>query len=292
MYLKVNSVPPQEPTLPDQPTAAQAPPKRSKLKLNALFATVLAVAIIIVALLAAPSEATIPLSVNYQVGEKMVYDANISMEMQTSNMPSVSPLTGLSPGKISTNATITTDVLSFDGETYTLNQTTTIDVLGTVQSIALTQRVNKTGFSTYMINSPASSSSYSLGSNAVLNSLLDKPDVKVGESVQVSMPGLKGNLTLTFGGIKDITVPAGTYKAYKVSLSGDNLSADSQIPQELGGSSIQVSMSMNGEMYIEYGTGRQIQCSMQSTTTSTVAQASISMDMAYQMTLTQHILAK
>lgn len=293
MHLKVKLSLPDDLQAPAQPETSSAPPKRSTLKLKiALLARILIVAVVAVGFFASPGEATIPLSVTYQVGEKLVYDATISVEMKAYGGPSESPQTGLNPGKLSTNATMVTDVLSFDGQTYTLNQTTTIDLLGRTQSISFTQMINKTGFSTFMINSPTDTSFYTTGSNSVLKSLLDKPDVKVGESVQVPMEGFNGNLTLSFGGIKDLTVPAGTYKVYKVVISGDNLALDTQIPEGIGNAGIKISTSMSGEMYIEYGTGRQIQYSVQSIASSSAASGvSMSFDTTCEMVLSKHIPA-
>jgi hypothetical protein len=275
--------------LADQNQYAVTSNGRSFSKLvAALLVTVLIISAVAVGLFTLQSEATIPLSINYQVGEKMVYDATIGAEMQIYNSSSTTNQTALTPNRVTTDATITTNVIDFDGEIYTLNQTTTMNLLGKTQSMSIIQMVNKTGFSTFMLNSPTDTSSYSMGSNSLYNTLLDKPDVKVGESIQVPIEGLKGNITLTFSGIEELSVPAGNYKVYKVTFYSDNLAMENQIPESLGVGNIQVSMSMNGTMYIEYGSGRQIQCSLHSTTSSEAAGAIISFDMTYDVILSEH----
>jgi hypothetical protein len=261
--------------------------KRFGKKIIALAAALLVI-VAYVAFLAPQGAATIPLNVDYTVGEKMVYDANITVSMAGLDSILNSTTNQNTPSTISSNATLAVEVMSFDGETYTLNNTTTMDLLGKTQSISMIEKINKTGFSTFMFNAPTQDLSYS-PTSSILTSLLNRPDVKVGETWEVPINGLDGNLTLTFNGIQDITVPAGTYKVYKVSLSSDNLSTKNQIPASLSNQTIQVKMTMNGETYIEYNTGRQIKYNMESTTSAGMAGMELTIDMCCQMTLTHHI---
>jgi hypothetical protein len=51
--------------------------------------------------------------------------------------------------------------------------------------------------------------------------------VKVGDSVTVPFPsanvsfGITGTLTMTFGGIQEITVPAGTFKVFRIDVTSN-----------------------------------------------------------------------
>lgn len=270
---------------------SESPPGRRRLVRKFLLVAAAAVIIIIlgVALLTPQGAATIPLNINYNVGEKMIYDADISVAMRGFNLPNTTGI-GLNQNSISTNATIALEVLSFDGETYTLNNTTTMNLLGSTQSISMIQKINKTGFSTFMFNTPNQELSYNTSMSSILTSLLDKPDVKVGETWQVPVPGLQGNLTLTFNGLEDLTVPAGTYKVYKVSISSDNLTTQNLVPEGLSNQNIEVRMSVNGQTYVEYNTGRQIKYNMQTTASAAISEIEFSVDMSSNMTLAKHVL--
>ena len=265
--------------------------KKSKFswKIYPIIAVAL-IAVIAVALIPQPGVATIPLTVNYQVGERMVYDEQITVEMLDYNLPTVTPSQDQTPTSLTTTATLTTDVLDFDGESYTLNQTISMDLLGQDFSFSITQKISKSGFSTFILDTPSQTSITYNGGISQIKQLLDKPDVKVGESIQVPIEGLEGNLTLTFGGIETITVPAGDYKVYKVNISGENLTSISQTNGILGDLNIQVSMNMKGDSYVEYETGRQIKYTVQSTTATVMGEMKISMATDCNMELTQHII--
>lgn len=270
---------------------SESPPGQRRLVRKFLLVAAAAVIIIIlgIALLTPQGAATIPLKINYNIGEKMIYDADISVVMRGFNLPNTTGI-GLNQNSISTSATIALEVLSFDGETYTLNNTTTMNLLGSTQSISMIQKINKTGFSTFMFNTPNQELSYNTSMSSILTSLLDKPDVKVGETLQVPVPGLQGNLTLTFNGLEDLTVPAGTYKVYKVSISSDNLTTQNLVPEGFSNQNIQVSMSVNGQTYVEYNTGRQIEYNMQTAASATISEIEFSVDMSSNMTLAKRVL--
>ena len=98
---------------------------------------------------------------------------------------------------------------------------------------------------------------------------------------------ITGHLILTFKGIQDLTVPAGTYKVFRVDLTSNNLSLTINLsfPHE----NITTSLTMNYQMYIEYNTMRQIESSMQQTAEFQSTQLNYTMSTTNDMTLYQDI---
>ena len=98
---------------------------------------------------------------------------------------------------------------------------------------------------------------------------------------------------MTFKGLQDLTVPAGTYKVFRIDLSCNNLKMDYQSPLSNFTNIIQFDINMNADInyqiYIEYGTMRQIKSSVQETITlSSASTTGYSMSMNMDMTLIEH----
>ena len=283
MFSKVNSVPSETPNSPDQPTLRPTGFKRFGKKLYAATALI-AVVIIAIALLIPQGAATIPLSLNYQVGEKMIYEATETITGPVGNITNT--------GSINSSSSL--EVTNFDGEYYTLNRTITIAPT-TMQenpvSISFIERINKTGYAKYFLPGQTASLFGNTTSNPVLETLLSKPDAKVGDTWQIplntgnSTIGTTGEMTLKFADIQEITVPAGTYKIFRIDISSNNLS--SHIKNSAGTSD--TTMSFSGSIYLEYGTCRQIKSDVQISVTiqSTLLNSTISY--SSQMKLLQHM---
>jgi hypothetical protein len=106
--------------------------------------------------------------------------------------------------------------------------------------------------------------------------------------------GITGDLTMTFKGVQDLTVPAGTYKVFRIDLSCNNVKMNYQSPLSNFTNIIQFDITMNADInyqiYIEYGTMRQIKSSVQETITlSSTMTSGYSMTMNADMTLIEHI---
>jgi hypothetical protein len=93
--------------------------RRFGKKLYVLAAAILIIVIVSAFMFSSNSAATVPLSLNYKVGERMVYATSGSTVIQTYNQTNNIPSTRTT----SSNSTLTIDVLGFDGTTYTLNNT-------------------------------------------------------------------------------------------------------------------------------------------------------------------------
>jgi hypothetical protein len=271
--------------------------KKSRKKLYAV-AAIVAVAVIVVALLV-PQGTAIPLNVDYTVGEKMVYDTTLTMGVENYDSALGSGLLGQSPFDMSVNAKQTIEVIDFDGEYYTLNQTTTMTLAGKPFSYSMLQKMNKTGYSTYIFNlgdAELSVPDTSYASNSYLTQLLSKSEVKVGDSITIPFPGtlsnmgVTGDLTMTFRGIEDLTVPAGTYKVFRVDITSNDLSMNYGSSMAAAGlSSVSMNLDMNYQMYMEYGTLRQIKSTMQETVSLQSSAMNYTMVFSMDMILSQHI---
>jgi hypothetical protein len=296
MRVKLYSVPPEAPSA--QPTLPAKSGKRFGKKLYAAIA-VAAAAVIVIALLIPQGAAVIPLSVEYTVGERMVYDVTETMSMQISNSTIGAALgLGGANNTLTMNSTTTVDVVDFDGEVYTLNHTLTMDMLDRPISISYLEKVNKTGYSTMLFPGATEALAANISSeNPILTGLLGKSEVKVGDTWEIPLNpnnasiDMTGSLTLTFKGIQDITVPAGTYKVFRVDMTSNNVGMHTNTASPYGGTTtVSTTMSINGEYYVEFETGRQIENNMQMTTHSQVMGVNTTTTISASTTLVQHIL--
>jgi hypothetical protein len=264
-----------------------------------VVAAVVAVAVIAVALLVPQGTASIPLNVDYTVGEKMVYDTTLTTSIQGYDSALPSGLMGASPSDMSVNAQQTIEVIDFDGEYYTLNQTTTMTLGGRPFSYSMLQKMNKAGYSTYIFNlgdAELSVPDASFASNSYLIQLLSRSEVKVGDSITVPFPdvlsnmGVTGDLTMTFRGIEDLTVPAGTYKVFRIDLTSNNVSMNYGSSMAAAGlSSASMNLDINHQMYMEYGTLRQVKSTMEETISYQSSMMNYTMNLSMDMILSQHI---
>jgi hypothetical protein len=198
----------------------------------------------------------IPLTYEYTPGEEMTYNL-------TENITSLGfPTAG---GNASGTGTMALDVISFNGENYTVNETYTFQVFNRSQTLYLTYAMNKTGYVT-----PISPAGTSFSWFIDFQSMFQKNETIAGETWKIpsgtlaqnnSNIALNGNLTETFGDIQNVTVPAGTYRAFSVDVSGSNLTVVTHLPTPIN-ESLSENFSLNGQMYLEYGTCRVIQVNL------------------------------
>ena len=266
-------------------------------KFLALVVTI-AVAVIAVALFVPLGQAVIPLNVDYTVGEKMVYDSTITGSYDSAAPAGTSMLI---PKNTTINSQQTIEVTGFDGEYYTLNHTMTMNLNNRPVSFSMIEKMNKTGYSAYLFNFGSTQQEVpnnSLTSTSYLAQLLNQPEVKVGDSVNVPFPtgnsslGITGGLKMTFKGIEELTVPAGTYKVFRIDITSNDLKMNYQSPlsglSNFTSANITIGMNVNYQIYIEYGTMRQIKASMQESVSTQSATLNYEVNMSMDMTLIEH----
>ncbi len=295
MFNKEYSVP----STPDPTSPHVSSKKRFGKRLYVTIAAVIAIAVVVAALMLPQGAATIPLTVNYIVGEKMMYNQNETMTYQSYSAASSTSLSVPPQNNTIIEMNSTVEVVGFDGEYYTLNHTMTIPLSQKSLSTSILEKVSKTGYSTYLIpNAPASLSNVS--SNPFLTELLNRPEVKVGDSWTVPFPSpttgnsstsFTGDLTMTFVGFEDITVPAGSYRVFRVDMVCNNLTFHANLPANVASNTAVgvPSLTFSGQMYMEYGTCRQIKYTTQMDTSYQSSMLNYSVSMAGLMELVQDI---
>ncbi len=249
-------------------------PKASSFKKSIKIITPVIVAVLIVILAVAffipKGTATIPLTVNYAVGEVMTYDT--SMQIEIAYSATTQPTTSTSYG----NETL--EVKDFDGTFYTIirNVTWHMNFDGLVE-YSLNLKMNKTGYSSYIVdigntqteipnhNDPSSISCFT--------QLLSMPEAKVGETITIPFPaneslGIAGNLKITFGSPEDVTVPAGTFKAFKIDLVSEGLNFTMNYGDYSNPNLITSNVYLHYQVCLEYQTLRVIKSTMQTQETT------------------------
>ena len=281
----------QEPSsLPRPPVNDGLKRKRFGKKVYALVAAVLVVIIVTAFMFSGGAAEAIPLSLNYQVGERMVYVSSGTMTTQRYNATNDKTATET----LKTNSSLILDVVGFDGETYTLNNTITVDVQGRIVSAPITTKVNKTSYARNFLYSEALTLIYNIANNSYDYEKLTLPQAKIGDILQIQVKtgnesvGSTGVLMLKFASIEDITVPAGTYKVFRIDYYTTNLTTRANLQSSLITLNIPepIPSNITGQTYLEYGTCRLIKYTCQQTVyvqTQNYAYSHIS-----ERTLTQH----
>ena len=203
----------------------------------------------------------------------LIYDY-VPSEQMTYNMSLYETDTAASWYGLALNKTgnMTMDVISFDGENYTIRERQTItssspfNMTGTTSD---TFQVNKTGYLIGITSNSAFLEELISWSNFI--PVFEKNETEAGNTWQISLSGayqtsnstfvFDGNLTETFGDIQNLTVPAGTYRVFSVNVSGSNLTMVENYPSLNTSTSENVTTS--GREYLEYGINRVIEMSIQ-----------------------------
>ena len=256
------------PSLPQQSKTQEKGRRMLNKKLYVLIASVTAIAVVLVALFIPQGAAIIPLEVNYTVGERMVYDT--IQQMTTLNYSTPAPHLGGGPPNTTISQTTTVEVTDFDGQYYTLNRTTKI--LSSTSptnstTLPLTQKINKQGYTITIYQGTEISGNGT--QNPFITEILNRSDVRVGDTWTVPITHVtptssySGSMRLTFQGIEDITVPAGTFRVFRVNSESNTTLQTNPIVRDFTTSTTVMTISQNGTMYMEYSTCRQIKSTVQ-----------------------------
>ena len=246
--------------------------KKHDRKLYASIAG-LAVVLIVLAALLIPQGAGSPLelSLNYKVGERMVYN---TLNIVTNQMVN----TSLSlPGVTNTqsyNSTLTIDIIGSNVDNYSVNETiVSVPNLFSHPLPPLTLNVSKSSYYNNFMAPGGPLIFYNTSSNPTISAYLAQPTVKVGDVWKIPVNtgnaslGLTGEVTLTFVELQELTVPAGTFKTMRIEVTSNTLTLHSD-----GGSIIKIpngmTLQLNGTSYIEQGTCRLIKADLTQLTTT------------------------
>ena len=247
--------------------------KKRHLKLYALFAgLVLITAVIAGFFIPNGVGSPLELNLNYAVGDHMVYETTNRVTNQIVNTSLSLP--GITDSQ-SFNSTITIDILSSNSENYVINETITANPnIFSHPLPPITLNITKARYCDNFL-APGGPLIFSNSSNPTVSAYLAQSSVKVGDVWNIpvntgnSSLGLTGEVTLTFAGIQELTVPAGNFQTMRIEVTSNVLSLHTD-----GSSIIKIpngmTLQLNGTSYVEQGTCRLIKADLtQLTTTNT-----------------------
>jgi hypothetical protein len=223
-----------------------------------------AVIIVIIVALMIPqgSGSTLELNLNYAVGDQMVYKTTNIITNQKENTTLLLPPTSTTQ---SYNSTITIDVTGSNSENFTISEFITGSPSYNISHIpTMILNVSKSSYYSNFVAPGGPLIFYNSDNNSIISAYLAQTTVKVGEVWKIPVNTfnvLTGEVTLTFVGFQDLTVPAGTYKTMRIEVASNVLQAYSDgtthITYPEG-----MTLQMNGTSYIEQGTCRLIKADL------------------------------
>ena len=255
-----------------KPNEPQANGKKHDRKLYASIVGLTAVLIILAALFIPQSSGSpLELSLNYKVGEHMVYDITNTMTNQVVNTSLSLP--GITNNQ-SFNSTLTLDVIGSNADNYVVNETiVAVPNLFSHPLPPLTLNVSKSSFCNNLMVPGGPLIFYNYSSNPAISAYLAQPSAKVGDVWKIPVNtgnaslGLTGEVTLTFAALQDLSVPAGTFKTMRIEIASNTLSIHSD-----GSSIIKIpdgmTLQLNGTSFIQQGTCRLIKADLTQLTTT------------------------
>ncbi|MCL1977691.1 MAG: hypothetical protein FWG55_06305 [Candidatus Bathyarchaeota archaeon] len=234
------------------------------------FAVLAVLIVIIVAALLIPQN-EIPqsdsspreLSLNYAVGERMVYEnTNIATTQMTDTTLSLpDTITG-----DSSNSTLIIEVLSENSDSYTVKQTGTMTPDLGMTIPPLTRSIDKASYYNNFVEPQGQFIFYNADSNPALLAYLAQDKITIGDVWNIPVNtgtaslGLTGEVTLKFVDTQEINVPAGTFQTMRIEVTSNGLSyhSDGTILSGIDGMNLQI----NGTSYVELGTFRLIKADL------------------------------
>jgi hypothetical protein len=264
----------------NQSSPSPLPSEAAQMSKRKMYAAISAVAVIIILLasiiMVPPGQGkSMNLGLNYTVGESMVYQSTITLNQTAVNgilELQIGYLTGLG-GTAHTNFTETLEVIGETSQYYTVNYTLWDRPETNLHLPALKLNVTKDSYYQNLLASDGYQIFYNYTSNPTLTAYLTSGSVAVGDywilPINTNNPnqGLTGEITLTFTGFQDLTVPSGTYRVMHIEIQSNTLTVHSDnntitpLPQG--------TLQFNGTTYLEDGTCRLIKADLTQATTMT-----------------------
>lgn len=195
---------------------------------------------------------TLPLRLNYVVGEQMVYE--------TTNL-CINPLTD----DFYLNATKTMRIISHNNGEYKV-ETRLSSASSSFDPPAVTTTLSKTSFASNFIRD-GPPIFLKENANPIISAYLAQESVNVGDvwiipaTTGNSSLGVTGEVTLKFASIENVTVPAGTYKTMKIEITSTILNMHSDGTSgfwSFDGDTLQIS----GTTYLEQATCRLVKADL------------------------------
>jgi hypothetical protein len=270
MQEKVFSAEGVPPAGPEQaaPTPAE-PVKKSRKKLYVLsgVVAVAAVLIAVVFMLSIVPQGLgeiVPYVHSYTVGQRLNYSFSASI--------------AAAGQQASETGTFGMHIVSFDGENYTIDETTHYEVQGLSHDLSYTIILNKDGQIVGGLNLPSNVESiYSMMQGTPNFGLaLNRTEITVGETLHIPLNvanstfSMNGTMNCKVDSVENVTVAAGTYKTFKLEISTSGVHVSSQ--------GVDVSLNLNGQVHMEYGTCQLVDLNMQVTANAGGTSVSLTMN--------------
>ena len=215
-----------------------------------------------------PPGNTIPLNLNYEAGEKMYYTTINTLTNQINNDTSeTEPTTMIIYSMM--------EILSFDGEKYNINQTSTA-ATSEYTIIEPLESVSKTSYYDNFIAPGAPDFFLDATNNPSLTEFVTKTQVQVGDTWNLPVStgnqsyGITGTLTIKFEALQILSTIAGTFSVFKINISSDSLIIHANLDNDPLNINAQnnTKISISGETYLEYGTCRVIKAELRQENTN------------------------
>lgn len=218
--------------------------KWSRRKFYAALSAVIVIVVLADSFIVAPPGEIVDLRLTYTVGERMVYDKAEVVANRSLNTSA--------PETMDTdtfNSTINIEVQNETGEGYLLN------VNGAATNVSINPLYS------VLLPSGTPLIFWNASSSPTLGPYLEEIAVRTGDVWTMPLDcanaslGLTGTVTVTYAGIQEVTVPAGTYRAIRIEVASSLLTVntDSDTPYQKG-----MTLQFNATTYLEQTTCRLI----------------------------------
>ncbi len=250
------------PATRQQPIRQAPSNERFRKKLYVTVAAIIIITVIAAILLEPSSEARIiPLGVHYFPGETLTYDITISSFSQIDNSSTNS----------STQRILTVEVVSIDEDTYTLNYTTTSSIADDSMTTSYLMDVNEADMTNLFTLLPVAFQQYPEYAEYVEKTNLSVPletaffnqsEAKVGDTWRLPVTcaistDLAAEMTVKFVAVQNLAVKAGNLKVFKIEFTRTSAQQSPSQFDDL------YYISVSGESYLEFGSCKQVQSSVQ-----------------------------
>jgi hypothetical protein len=273
-----NQFPPPPPGSPPATTAQPAVKSRKKIWIAAALIAILAVSgVSAIVILTRPgilqSGQSVTLSYNYNVGQKMTYNMQLTMSIP-------------GQGTQTQTATVSEEILDFDGTTYTIQTVASSPGSGEQTNV---MRMETSGRITDYGSTPLSiqQTFNSLFSMPGFGAYFPKQQVNVGEAwtvpIDTSILGLNthGTATNTITEITSVTAAGQTFNAFK-----NTINSQMQLTTADPSGSASLSLTYTGYDHMEKGTCTLLDFTMDASATVTATSQSQTTPLTETMTMT------
>ncbi|MBN1358347.1 hypothetical protein JW988_06210 [Candidatus Bathyarchaeota archaeon] len=246
---------------PRRQPIGQAPSnKRFRKKLHVTAAAIIIITVVTATIFLVPSSEAeiISLGVHYVPGEKLTYDITISASSQI----------GKSSTNFTTQITLTVEVLSINEDTYTLKYTTASSMADNSTSTSYLMNVKEADIINLLTLLPVAFqqypeyAEYANSGSPIETAFFNQSEAKVGDTWRIPATCAvtatpEAEIIVKFVTIQNLEVKAGNFKVFKIEFTR---TSSQQIQNQFDNLEY---VGVSGESYLEFGSCKQIQSTVQ-----------------------------